>query len=164
MGTFDATKYFEELISRNKLARSERFRFCRITSVEAAEELLTSMRRETSFFAITEATDGNAADNGSGYFRRKIYTCFLMRRFKTGDETERAKAMEVCYTLRDQLYTRMLVDAEQLASDLIYLDVATIYEHDLPNMTLNGCCGLFFTFSLDTPLSLEFDADAWEES
>lgn len=161
---FEATSYFEKLLQQNRLAQREGFVFCRISSIDGAEELVSSMRRETSFFAITESVDGSASDNGSGYSRRKIYTCFILRRFRTGDEKARREAMDVCAQLRDELYSRMLVDALELESSLIYLGVSTIYEHELPTMLLNGCCGLFFTFNLDVPLSLEYNPDAWQSS
>lgn len=160
---FNAYDYFEKICAKNKLARSERFGFCRVTGLEGMEEALTNLRKTEAFFCIDATNDGSTVQANGGFFKRRVFTVFLLKRYKFGDMSAHQEALGICRALFDQICSRMLLDREILLGDLIYLNTDRIHFREMEKYFLSGCAGIYFMIDIDEPLDLSYESEQWDE-
>nr|DAY94275.1 MAG TPA: hypothetical protein [Caudoviricetes sp.] len=161
--SFDGYEYFKAVHAKSKLARSEGFFFCRVAGLGGMEEALNEMSENISFFCVDDTTDGTTVQRNGGFFKRRVFTVFLLKRYQFNDMAERHEAMGICRTLFDKICSRMLVDKERLLEDLIYLNTDRIHFREMEKYFLNGCTGLYFIVDVDEPIDLSYEPDEWEE-
>lgn len=159
---FDALTYIEAIVSNSRTAADNGFKFVRISGLAGAEELVSNMRRETSFIAIDETSESTIDLKVNGPFERKMYTIFILRRYKRNDESDRAAQLRICRYMMLKMLSWFLHDSEKLKDALIYLD-NDIQARDLGEAILNGVTGVYFTFSFARPTDIIFEDDEWED-
>lgn len=55
---WDASSFFERLASKNKLAKTEEFRFCRVSGLEGFEEAILHLQSTANFIAVSDISQG----------------------------------------------------------------------------------------------------------
>lgn len=159
---FDAEKYFADLCDRNLLARVAGFKFCTCSGIESLQGPLDRFRTDSAFFCLDDTNDGAIFQGrGGGWYKKRTFTVFLMHRYTLRDEQGRAFALSRCRDLFRQLVSRLLVDADDLQNELVYLHTDNIFSRELGQYFLNGCTGLYFMIDVSEPLNLKYDKDEW---
>lgn len=159
---FDAIGYFKNMCSRNRLAKAHNFYPCICSGINSLEEVLENFRRQSAFFAVDDTNDGVTERRSGGYFKKRTFTIFIMKRYTFNDMEDRQRALDICRQLARQIHSRMLLDGEDLTNDLIYLNTDNVYSRELGEYFINGCTGLYFMIDVSEPIDLSYNADEWE--
>ena len=120
---------------KNKLAKTHGFFPCVCSGINSLEEVLENFRRQSAFFAVDDTNDGVTERRSGGFFKKRTFTVFLMKR----------------YTFND------------MSNELVYLNTDNVYMRELGEYFINGCTGLYFMIDVSEPIDLSFNADEWEE-
>ncbi len=159
---FDAIGYFKNMCSGNRLAKAHNFYPCVCSGINSLEEVLENFRRQSAFFAVDDTNDGVTERRSGGYFKKRTFTIFIMKRYTFNDMEDRQRALDICRQLARQVHSRMLLDGEDLTNDLIYLNTDNVYSRELGEYFINGCTGLYFMIDVSEPIDLSYNADEWE--
>lgn len=62
----------------------------------------------------------------------------------------------------NQLLSKLIVDAEDLENELVYLDTANVMCRELGQYFLNGCTGLYFMIDISEPVDLVYASEEWQ--
>ncbi len=160
---FDAIGYFKNLCSKNRLAKANDFYPCVCSGINSLEEVLEQFRRKSAFFAVDDTNDGVTERRSGGFFKKRTFTIFLMKRYKFDDMADRQVALTICRRLSRQIHSRMLRDRENMNNELVYLNTDNVYSRELGEFFINGCTGLYFMVDVSEPIDLSYNADDWEE-
>lgn len=160
---FDAIAYFKTMCQKNKLAKAHGFYPCVCSGINSLEEVLAGFKRQSAFFAVDDTNDGVTERRSGGFFKKRTFTIFLMKRYKFNDMADRQESLDVCRQLYRQIHSRMLVDKENMNNELVYLNTENVYSRELGEYFINGCTGLYFMIDVSEPINLMYDADEWEE-
>lgn len=159
--TYDFNTYLRRIAGENRLAVQEGFYPCRCSGLNFLEELLQNFRTQKAFIAVSDVTDGSTTQRGGGWMKTRVFTVFVLHRYKFGDMDDYERAMAVCREVQRQLHSRMLYDASQYQDDLMQLSLRDIRSRELGGTFLNGCTGLYFMVSMDEPTELCYNPDEW---
>lgn len=160
---FDAITYFKGLCNKNKLAKANAFYPCVCSGINSLEEVLQAFRREAAFFAVDDTNDGVTERRSGGFFKKRTFTIFIMKRYKYDDMADRQLQLDTCRQLYRQVHSRMLLDRENMSNDLVYLNTDNVYSRELGEYFISGCTGLYFMIDVSEPINLKYDKDEWEE-
>lgn len=159
---FDSIEYFGNLCRRNKLAVAHDFHFCSCSGIESLEGPLEEFRRKKAFFCVDDTNDGALFQGrGGGFYKKRTYTVFLMHRYEFGDMSDRRDKLAICRDLFSQLVSRMIVDADNMSNEQVYLETGNIMSRELGQYFMNGCTGLYFMIDVSEPVDLVFDNTQW---
>jgi len=154
---FNPVNYMEQLHGELKLT-SEKYKFVRVSGVNALEEVLNNTRRNTHFFAVDDSADGTTFRGaGAGYYERRPYTVFILGKTDYGDMDERAAVLSEAQTIYRHLMSRLIKDKLQIP----VLDMERIRFYEVPPAFAAGCSGLYFVFNVENPVNLVYDSEAW---
>ena len=73
LSDWNATAFFEDLLTRNRLALREGFVFRRVSGLDGFEEALSSAQTATAFCCVSDIADGYTELNNSPRTRRRGY-------------------------------------------------------------------------------------------
>ncbi len=161
---FDSESYFSSLCDCNLLAVENEFRFCTCSGIESLQGPLENFRTTNAFFCLDDTNDGRLfqGKNG-GWFKLRTFTVFIMKRYTAGDERDRAAKLAICRDIFRQVMSRMLVDADDLKNELVYLHTGNVMSRELGQYFINGCTGLYFMIDVSEPVDLKYDRSEWLE-
>lgn len=159
---FDFNGYMERLTSQNLLAKAEGFHPCDCSGVAHLEGILQNMRKHNAFVCTSDVAEESTVNRSGGYFKRRVFTVFLVKRFRAGDMASYREALSVCRELMRQLHSKFIVDEADLQNDLIYLNVGSVKSRELGGVFLDSATGLYFTISMDEPTDLRYNAAEWD--
>lgn len=160
---FDVITYFKGLCVKNKLAKVHKFYPCVCSGINSLEEVLQAFRRESAFFAVDDTNDGVTERRSGGFFKKRTFTIFIMKRYKFDDMTDRQTQLNICRQIYRQVHSRLLLDREQLNNELVYLNTDNVYSRELGEYFISGCTGLYFMIDVSEPISLIYNDDEWED-
>lgn len=175
---FNAYQYFNTLRTQLKLTRAKtpeeqqagavEYVPCRITGIDSMEDILTNMRTAEAFFGIDDTNDGVTVQQGGGYFDRRIYVIYILRKYDIRDEKKmelQEQALAECRKIYDSICTRLIKDrvALQNSTDLIYMRTDNIPYYEFVGYQLTGVTGLYMIVTVDHPKDLQYAADDWEQ-
>lgn len=159
---FDARAYFERICSENKLAVAEGFYFATCPGVENLEGVVDRIRKYANFFVFDDTAEGqNFRGTNGGYFRRRVFSVSLLRRYKVNDIADREAQLDVCRELYKQIASRLIKDRLEMP-DLIYLKTDSIFYREFDKAMLSGCTGLYFMIECSEPENLCYNAEQWQ--
>lgn len=159
---FDSEKYFSSLCDRNKAARQHGFKFCTSSGIESLQGPLDRFKTDSAFFCLDDTNDGQLFRGKSGgWYKRRTFTVFLLHRYRFDDEADRAAKLAVCRALFRQVMSRMIIDADDLGNELVYLHTENVMARELGQYFMNGCTGLNFMLDVSEPVDLVFDPEEW---
>lgn len=160
---FDAIGYFQELCSKNKLAKKHEFHPCTCSGIHSLQGVLQEFRYHSAFFAVDDTNDGVTEKRSGGYFKKRTFTVFLLKSYRIDDMADRQNSLDVCRQLFRQVHSRLIRDKENLDNELVYLDTEKIFSRELGRYFINGCTGLYFMAEVSEPTNLCYDEQEWEE-
>ena len=155
-----ASAFFETLLAKNKLARSERFVFCRVSGLDGFEEALADMQTTANFCCVSDIADGYTELNNSPRTHR-VKTVFLAMRHRAEDMEARAYCMETMRELFRQLMSVLILEKTKLEQSAIYLDPRISF-HEIDRYFFSGCACAYFQIAIDKYTDLRYNADEWE--
>ena len=161
---FDFHAYLQGLTAKNRLARSRRYHFCTCSGVGYLEELLAQMRQHSAFVCLSDVSEDSVRQVGGGWFKRRTFTAFILRRYDTRSMTAYREAIDEARELFRQLHSRFIRDEADIQNELAYLRTDDVRSRELGGQFLNGCTGLYFMLNIDEPIDLRYDAEEWDEA
>lgn len=160
LSDWQASVFFETLLAKNKLARSERFVFCRVSGLDGFEEALADMQTTANFCCVSDIADGYTELNNSPRTRR-VKTVFLAMRHRAEDMEARAACMETMRELFRQFMSVLILEKTKLEQSAIYLDPRISF-NEVDRYFFSGCACAYFQIAVDKYTDLRYNADEWE--
>ncbi len=158
-GTWNAAAFFERLTAKNRLARGNGFRFCRVSGLEGFEEALAQAQDAVAFVCVSDVADGYMELNNSPRTRR-VKTVFLAMRHAAEDMDAREECMDVMRELFRQFASVLVREKVKLQQDCIYLDPRISF-NEVDRYFFSGCACAYFQVAVDCFTDLGFDPDEW---
>lgn len=160
LSDWQAAAFFETLLAKNKLARSERFVFCRVSGLDGFEEALADMQTTANFCCVSDIADGYTELNNSPRTRR-VKTVFLAMRHRAEDMKARTACMETMRELFRQFMSVLILEKTKLEQSAIYLDPRISF-NEIDRYFFSGCACAYFQIAVDKYTDLRYNADEWE--
>ena len=159
---FDFPSYLQRIASENRLALHHHFHPCTCSGINYLEPLLQQYQQTANFIACSDITSETTFQTSGGWFRRRLYTIFILARYEYQNASDYNAKMALCRELQRQLQSRLLHDAELLQSNLLYLRLDDMRSSELGGQFLNGCTGLYFLLTMDEPTPLTYNPQEWQ--
>lgn len=160
---FDFNGYMRKACRKNRLAVRNAFHPCTCSGIQYLEGMVSGLRHVANFFCVSDVSEGSTVCRSGGFFRRRVFTVYILSRFKVNDTDDQEGKMNLCRELFRQFHSKLLRDEAKLDNEMIYLNVGDIRSRDIGGMFLTGCTGLYFMVSVDEPVNLCYDEDEWME-
>lgn len=162
---FDAFEYFKNLGKSNRLATENDFHVGFCSGPQGIEDAVAEFRKAKNFILVDDTTSQNTYCNGVTFFRRDIYTVFIVAGFRAGDMKDRQEKMNLCRRIFRQMHARLINDKDSYAygDSLEYLRLDNIYSNEFPELFLNGMTGLYFSVQNEQPIDLQYNAEEWTD-
>jgi len=155
---FDPITYMQTVQTELKLTATK-YHFARVSGVSALEEVLDNYKREKFFFAIDDAQDGiTFRGAGAGYFERRNYTVYILGRAKYGDMDQRTEILTEAKTIFRSILTRLIKD--KLSIPILSAEQIRFFE--VPPAFAFGTAGLYFMFTVENPVDLQYNGTDWQ--
>ena len=159
LSDWNATAFFEDLLTRNRLARSEGFVFRRVSGLDGFEEALSSAQTATAFCCVSDIADGYTELNNSPRTRR-VNTIFLAMRHAAQDMETRNACMETMRELFRQMMSVLILEKTKLEQSCIYLDPRISF-NEVDRYFFSGCACAYFQIAVDKYTDLRYNEDEW---
>lgn len=157
---FDALHYFETLAKQNKLCVEKGFKPVFCSGPDSIEGIMQQFQKTANFVCIDDTTDQNLYSEGVSYFKRRVYTVFILAAYRWDDMEDREEKLNLCRKVFAQFVRRMIWDKNSHESeddDITFLNVDKIYSKEFGRYTMNGVTGLYFVVQNDEPESMEYE-------
>lgn len=158
---FDFVSYMGRVVAENRLAQKEGFAVTTCSGIEHLEGMLDMYQTRANFVCTSDVCQESLFTASGGWFKRRVFTVFVLARYAYGDGADYAAKMGLCRELFRQMCARFIRDSEELQTQLLYLNTGDIRSNELGGMFLNGCTGLYFMLSMDEPTDLVYNAEEW---
>ena len=157
---FDAIAYFEDKNGKLKLTKGN-YTFCKVSGLNNMEEVIQKMKSSTSFLAVDDTDDGMTVKRGGAWFNRRTVFIYILKKFKQQDQSDRKAKVEETLLVHKSLLSKLIIDKHNVA-ELQFFDDNRIPFHEVPGMFVAETCGIYFSITIEEPISLEYDASQWE--
>lgn len=164
---FDALHYFETLARQNKLCVENGFEPVFCSGPDSIEGLMQQFQKVSNFVMIDDTTDQNLFSEGVSYFKRRVYTVFILAAYRWDDMKDREEKLNLCREVFQQFVRRMIWDRarhEDAGDDITFLNVEKVYSKEFGRYTMSGVTGLYFMVENDEPESMEYEDEQQLES
>ena len=158
-GSWDAAAFFERLLSKNKLAQSLGFRFCRVSGLDGFEEALDEMKNTVNFFCVSDVSDGYMELDNTPH-TRKVKTVFMAMRHKAQDMDLRTHSLNVMRELFRQLMSVLIREKTKLEEKHIYIDHRITF-NEIDRYFFSGGSCAYFQIAVDVFTDLCYDPVEW---
>lgn len=159
---FPAIEYFTQLAKTNKLAAANGFHPCVCSGPESIQGIMESFKKERNFIMVDDTTSQQTFGNGVGFFRRDVYTVFIVAAYRMDYMKDREEKLNLCRKLFRQIHSRMLYDRDMLGDErLTFLQLNNIYSTEMPRYSYNGATGLYFMIQNEQPIDISYDKSEW---
>lgn len=156
--TFNALEYFERLARQNRLCRENGFMPVFCSGPDSIEGIMQQFQKTANFVCIDDTTDQNLYSEGVSYFKRRVYTVFVLAAYRWDDMKDREEKMDLCRKVFAQFVRRMIWDRERREDDeTAFLNVERIYSKELGRYSMNGVTGLYFMVEHDEPEEMDYE-------
>ncbi len=157
---FDALHYFEQLAQKNKLCQANGFKPVFCSGPDSIEGIMQEFQKTANFICIDDTTDQNLYSEGVSYFKRRVYTVFVLASYRWDDMEDREQKLNLCREVFQQFVRRMIWDREHRADeddDITFLNVEKIYSKEFGRYTMSGVTGLYFMVENDEPEEMDYE-------
>lgn len=159
-GRWDATAFFEQLTTTNRLAKSEGFTFCQVSGLDGFEDALDNMQQSLAFICVSDIANGYTELNNTPRTRR-VKTIFLAMRHKIDDMRARNTCMDIMREVFRQFMSKLILEKTKLENHCIYLDPRISF-NEIDRYFFSGCACAFFQVAVDVFTDLRLNPDEWE--
>ena len=156
-------EYIARLTAENLLCRERGFVHTTCSGISSIEGLLERMRSARALVCTSDICQEGTTQRGGAYFRRRLFTVFILHRYDARDRATAAEAMELCREVLRQFHSRFLRDEPELRGSLNYLRTDDLRTQEFGADYLNGAAGLLFMIAIDEPTDLQYRPNEWEE-
>lgn len=156
---WNAAEYFRNLVSQNKFAQENGFRFRVVSSLEGFYDLVSDVQNKAPILAVSDVSSGTVHINNSPRARR-IKTVFLAMRHRADDPGARAKCMQSLQELFRQFMSRLILERERLAEGCIYVDPDISFV-EVDKYFFSGCACAYFQIAVDTYADISLNKEEW---
>ncbi|MDR2913431.1 MAG: hypothetical protein LBV74_01115 [Tannerella sp.] len=161
---FNSYDYFAEICAKNKLTVAGNYKFCRVTGLGNLEEVIQNFKREQAYFCIDDTNDGTTFQGaGGGYFERRMYIVYIMKKYPLNDMQAQHAALEECRRIYRSVCSKLVFDRSRLLNSQIYLNTDRIPYYEMEGYAISGVTGLYTMISIDEPVNLCYNANDWTE-
>lgn len=162
---FNAFKYFEEVGRQNRFAVENGFKTGHCSGISGMQDMVAEFRKQNRFILVDDTTSENTFSNGVGYFRKDVYTIFIVAGYTIDDMADREAKLNICRAIFRQIHSRLIHDRDEMVYDdsLEYMNVNSIYSNEFPEYFMNGVTGLYFMVENNEPIDLTYDSGQWIE-
>lgn len=162
---FNAFAYFKKVGDSNKLAKDSGFETGFCSGIGGMQDMMTNFRKNARLILVDDTTTQSTYSNGVGYFRKDVYTVFIVADYRIDDMKDREEKLNLCRRIFRQIHSRLIHDRDGMVYEdsLEYLQVDKIYSTELPRYFMSGVTGLYFMVNNDEPIDLQYDATEWIE-
>lgn len=159
---FPALDYFSRLAKTNRLAAANGFHPCLCSGPDSIDGIMQGFKRYQNFIMVDDTTSQQTFSNGVGFFRRDVYTVFVLAAYRREDMADREQKLNLCRDIFQQFHSRLLYDRDSLGDDrLTFLQLGNIYSTELPRYSYNGVTGLYFMIQNEQPIDISYDSSEW---
>ncbi len=160
MEEFNIIGYLQTL--KEGLKATGDYEFCRVSDPQMMEEVIQNCKRKDRFFAVDDSQEGMIFEgDGGGWFERRPVVVFLLGKLgKWPDMDGRQRILTEVRGIYRKLVSRLDRDRMEI-EELAYLNTDAIPFDEIPGEYCGGTAGLFFTFTIDLPVNLEYDESDW---
>lgn len=158
---FDFISYMEQLTTSNRLAVSNGFKHSTNSGISYLEGMLEQYTKTANFVSTCDVCSESRFLSSGGWFNRRVFTVFILMRYKYGNAADCAAKLATCRELFRQFESRFIHDTEALGNQLVYLNAEDVRSNEIGGTFLNGCTGLYFIVSIDEPSDLVYNTDEW---
>ena len=152
---FDALEYFKTLGKKNRLCKQHGFKPVFCSGPDSIEGVMQEFQKTANFIMIDDTTDQNLYSEGVSYFKRRVYTVFVLASYKWDDMKDREDKLNLCRKIFQQFVRRMIWDRARHENE----DEDDEYSKEFGRYTMNGVTGLYFMVENDEPESMEYEDD-----
>ena len=107
---FDFVGYIKGLTQQNRLANDHQFVPCTCSGIGYLEDVLSRLRNERAFVCVSDVCEESITRHGGGWFKRRVFTVFLLSRYNVRDTEDYHTKMNLCRELFRQFHSRFIVD------------------------------------------------------
>ena len=158
---WNAVEFFRSLTAANKLARQERFVFCRVSGLDGFEEALAAMQGRRPVVCVSDIAPGYTALDTSPMTSR-LKTVFLAMPHPIDDMGRRGQCFDTLRELFRQFMSRLIMERVALEQLGIFLDPRVQFT-EIPQYFYNGCACAYFSITTSVYTDLRFNPEEWEE-
>ena len=159
---FPALEYFTQLAKSSRLAQDNKFYTCLCSGPDSIQGVMENFRKQQNFIMVDDTTSQQTFSNGVGYFRRDVYTIFILAHYRIDDMIDREEKLNLCRQIFRQFHSRLLHDRDELGDDrLTFLQLYNVYSSELPRYSYNGVTGLYFMIQNEEPIDICYDESEW---
>jgi hypothetical protein len=162
---FDLFSYIKEIGEKNKLAVDKNFKTVFCSGPESIQGIIQQFTKTGNFIMVDDTTAQNTFSSGVTFFKKDVYTVFILSGYRWDDMKDREEKMNLCRRIFRQIHAKMLHDKEQMTyGDMLeYLEVDKIYSNEIGRYAMNGVTGLYFMIQNVQPIELEYDDAEWKD-
>ncbi|WP_419033310.1 hypothetical protein [Dysgonomonas gadei] len=161
---FDAFDYFSSICNTLKKSKDNGYYPCKVSGLANMEEVINAYQTQRAYFAIDDTNDGHTfKSSGGGYFDRKQYIVFILRKFAQNNMDQQKEFLQECRQIYKSVCKKLIKDKSKLVDNLIYLNTDRIPFYEIEGYGIAGCTGLYFIITVDEPTNLCYDASEWYE-
>lgn len=154
---FDPSAYMKNVCEKMILTK-DKYLFTKVSGISALEGIVENARRNSYFFAVDDSQDGvTFRGAAAGFFERRMYTIFILGKADYGDQKKRDEVLEEAKKIYRHTLSKMIKD--KLTIPVVKLDQIRFYE--VPPAFAVGCSGLYFIVTVENPINLVYDDNAW---
>lgn len=164
---FDALTYFKKLAESNRLCLQHGFKPVFCSGPDSIEGVMQQFQKTANFVMIDDTTDQNLYSEGVSYFKRRVYTVFILAAYRWDDMEDREQKLNLCRNIFQQFVRRMIWDKnnrEDADDDMTFLNVEKVYSKEFGRYTMNGVTGLYFMVENDEPEEMDYEDEQQMES
>ena len=160
---FDPLDYFKHLAETNRMCRENGFKPVFCSGPENLEGVMAEYRDTANFVIIDDTTDNNVHFNKPGWFRKTVYTVWIVAAYDYNDMEQRKERMNLCREIYRQFLSRALRDRSSMryGEAMYYFGTSNVYYKELGRYSLNGATGLYFMIENDIPEDLTYKNEEW---
>lgn len=162
---FDAIAYFQQMATESVTCQTYGFRPTTCSGPDSVEGVMQQFRRTANFVMVSDTVDSNTHSIGEGFFRRSVYTVWILAAYRRDDMADREEKLNLCRTIFRQFLSRMLYDKERATYEdqMEFLDLTRVYSTELGRYAMNGVTGLYFMVNSDEPIDIQYDPSLWQK-
>lgn len=156
---WDATSFFRDLVSRNKLAQEKDYRFARVSGLAGLEEYIEQAQTATAAICVSDISPGFTEMNNTPHTRR-VKTVFLMKRHALNNMDARQACMDEMREIFRQFMSVLFKERTRIEQGVLYLDPRVQFTEIEQYFAMGAACA-YFQIAFDVYTNLVYRPEEW---
>ena len=108
-----------ELAETNRLAKENQFLAGSCSGLAGLETMMVNFRKAPNYILVDDTTTQSTYGNGVGYFRKDVYTIFIVAAYHHDDMVDREMKLDLCRRIFRQMHARLIHDRDACATETL---------------------------------------------